>query len=143
MGKSLSTTLATVLSVALGVAALVDQTATHSLIDHADAMYAPHGKDPSAGLLYGVLYTISVVGLVLWLLALRAHRAGSRWAAVVTVLDAVLVAALALVLLTSREYGEQIWPARWGVLALLSPLAGVVSLAGARRTTAGPTVRTS
>lgn len=157
MRKSLSVTsvvAALGLSVLLAVVALADQVGGQSLMDHADAMYASHGKDPSAGLLYGTLYTIAGLGIVLWLLALRSVRAGSRWARLVVAVNIVVLALLAVVVLVSSEYGDQIWPTSWGILALLPALAGVPALPGRRRepvsatsaaprTTAGSSARTS
>jgi hypothetical protein len=121
-------TSAAALSAVLGVAALFDQAAVHHLTDHADAMYARHGKEVGAGVLYGLLYTIAAIGALLWLLPLRAVRSGSRWAAALTVGVATVTAALAVVLLVSREYGEQIFPAVWGVLALLPALVGALAV---------------
>lgn len=157
MRKSLSVTsvvTALGLSVLLAVVALADQVGGQSLMDHADAMYASHDKDPSAGLLYGTLYATAGLGIVLWLVALRSVRAGSRRARLVVAADVLVLALLAVLLLTSSEYGDQIWPARWGILALLPSLAGVAALPGirqepvsatsaARRTTAGSSARTS
>lgn len=133
-GSTAAVVSALVLSVVLAVAALVDQVAIHSLTDHADAMYAPHGKDPSAGLLYGLLYTVAAVGVLLFWLSLRAVRSGSRWATALIVGSAVVMAGLAAVLLASSEYGEQIYPPVWGVLALLPPVAAVAGLLAPRRT---------
>ncbi len=142
MRKSLSiSSLAAALglSALLAVVALVDQVGGRSLMDHADAMYAPHGKEPSAGLLYGSVYTVAGLGTVLWLLALRSVLVGGRWARPVVAVNVLVLALLAVVLLASREYGEQIWPARWGILALLPALAGLAALPGRRRATAGAT----
>jgi hypothetical protein len=157
MRKSLSVTFvltALGLSLLLSVVALADQLGARSLVDHADAVYAPHGKDPSAGLLYGTLHLVAGLGAVLWFLALRSLWAGGRWARALVVTAAVVAVLLALVLLTSREYDEQIWPLRWGVLALLPALAGLPAVAvraprgvsatpAAPRTTASSTGRTS
>jgi hypothetical protein len=40
---------------------------------------------------------------------------------------AAITAALAVLLLASTEYGAQIFPPVWGILALLPPAAGVVA----------------
>jgi hypothetical protein len=109
------------LSAVLLVAALADQLGARSLVDHATALYAPYDKHIDAGLLYGAVYGVAVIGLVLWLIALRAGKATAVVATVVT-------AALAVVLFTAGEYGGTIFPPVWGVLALLSPAAGVVAV---------------
>lgn len=120
-------TAAIALPVVLVVAALIDQAGGRSLANHAIAMYAPYGKAPSSGLLYGLLYTVAVVGALLWLVVLRPARNGRRSAPVLAVVMVVITAALALLLLTSAEYGSAIFPPLWGILALLSPVAGVVA----------------
>ena len=122
MRQSLSERVATVaavaLSAALGLAAIVDQIGGRSLADHASATYAPYGNDPSAGLLYGLVYSIAAVDLLLFLVVLRRR---TRVMAIVTVL---VTASLALTLLFVREYGQPIYPSIWGLLALLPPIAG-------------------
>ena len=121
--------LAIALTLALGVAGLTDQLGGRSLMDHASELYAPHGKDAEPGVMYGVLYTVAVLDLALWLLVLRSARAGGRWTLLLTAIVTVVGASLAALLLGSKEYGEQIFPTVWGLLALLPPAAGVVLIA--------------
>lgn len=121
-------TAAVVLSAVLAGAAIIDQTGGHSLTDHAAALYAPHGKQPDAGLLYGLVYTVAAVGGLLWLPVLRAVRSRRRSAPVLAVVVSTITAVLAAVLLTSTEYGGQIFPPLWGTLALLPPVAGVLAV---------------
>jgi hypothetical protein len=120
---------AVALSVVLAVAAVIDQVGARTLVDHATAVYAPHGKQPSSGLLYGLLYTVAVLGALLWLVVLRPARNHRRSAPVLAVVMTVLTAALALLLLASAEYGSAIYPPLWGILALLPAVAGVVASA--------------
>jgi hypothetical protein len=120
---------AVALSVVLVVAAVVDQVGGRTLVEHATAMYASHGKQPSSGLLYGLLYTVAVLGALLWLVVLRPARNRRRSAPVLAVVMTVLTAALALLLLVSAEYGATIYPPLWGILALLPAVAGVVASA--------------
>jgi hypothetical protein len=122
-------TAAIAFSVVLVIAAVIDQVGGRSLAEHAAAMYAPHGKQPSSGLLYGLLYTVAVLGGLLWLTVLRPARKGRRSAAVLAVVMTVITAALALLLLVSAEYGSTIYPPLWGILALLPSAAGVVATA--------------
>jgi hypothetical protein len=132
-----------VLSAVLAAAAIVDQTGGHSLTDHATAVYAPYGERPDPNLLYGLVYTIAVVGALLGLLVLRAVRSRRRSAPVLAIVVATVTAALAAVLLASTEYGAQIFPPLWGILALLPAAAGVATamLLFRRRQAARPAYR--
>ena len=127
MRQSLSAAGAVVLSVVLAVAAIVDQAGGRSLAEHASAMYEPYGKDPNAGLLYGLVYAIAIVDLVLFLLVLRGARQGTRTAGIVAVVAMLLTGSLALTLLLASEYGQRMYPSQWGLLALLPPVAGGLS----------------
>lgn len=118
----------------LATAAVMDQVGGRALVEHATTMYAPHGKEVSAGLLYGLLHGIAVTNLVLWLLVLLTARAGSRWATPFAVVTALIGAALAGTLLGAREYGESVFPTLWGLLALLTPLAGALAVTQLFRT---------
>jgi hypothetical protein len=118
---------AVVLSVVLAVAAIIDQAGGRSLADHATAVYAPYGKEPDPNLLYGLVYTVAAVGAVLWLLVVRAVRSRSRLALALDIVMVTITAAPAVLLLVSTEYGQQIFPPLWGVLALLPPAAGVIA----------------
>ena len=118
---------AVALSAVLLAAAVVDQTGGHSLTEHATAVYALYGEQPDPNLLYGLVYTVAVVGALLWLLVVRAVRSGRRSAPGLAVVVATITAALAVLLLASTEYGAQIFPPVWGVLALLPPAAGVAT----------------
>ena len=89
--------------------------------DHAAAMYAPYGKRPDPNLLYGLVYTVAAVGALLWLLVIRAVRSRRRSAPVLAVAVTTITAALALLLLASTEYGAQIFPPLWGILAFRPP----------------------
>ena len=125
--------LAVALSAVLVVAAIIDQTGGRSLADHAAAMYAPYGKQPDPNLLYGLLYTVAAVGALLWLLVARSVRSRRRSAPVLAVVVTTITAGLALLLLGTSEYGSQIYPPLWGVLALLPVAAGAVAVALLRR----------
>ncbi len=114
-----------VLSVVLAAAAIVDQAGGHSLTDHATAVYALYGERPDPNLLYGLVYTVAVVGALLWLLVFGAVRSRSRSAPVLAVVVVTITAALAVLLLVSTEYGAPIFPPLWGILALLPPASGL------------------
>jgi hypothetical protein len=107
--------------------AIIDQTGGRSLADHAATMYAPYGKRPDPDLLYGLVYTVAAVGALLWLLVLRAVQSRGRSAPILTVVVTAITAALALLLLATAEYGTQIFPPLWGILAILPPAAGILA----------------
>ena len=117
------------LSAVLLVAAVVDQAGGQGLIHHATAVYAPYGKEADPNLLYGLVYTVAVVGALLWLLVFRAARAHRRSAPILAVTTVVVTAALAVLLLATTEYGAQIFPPVSGILAVLPPVAGVATSA--------------
>jgi hypothetical protein len=105
---------------------MADQLGGQSLLEHATAMYAPHGKEPDASLLYGLVYGVAGLDAVLWLSVLRPARWRSRAAAgVVLGLVAAVTGALALALLLATEYGSVLFPPLWGTLAALPPAVGV------------------
>ena len=126
-------TLAVALSAVLVVAAIIDQADGRSLADHVAAIYAPYGKQPDPNLLYGLVYTVAAVGALLWLLAIRSVRSRRRSAPVLTVVVTTITAGLALLLLVTTEYGAQIFPPLWGVLAMLPPAAGILAAVLLRR----------
>ena len=115
------------------VVAIIDQTGGRSLADHATAMYAPYGKRPDPNLLYGLVYTVAAVGALLWLPVIRVVRSRRRSAPVLAVVVTTITAALALLLLVSSEYGAQIFPPLWGILAFLPPAAGAFAVVLLRR----------
>lgn len=118
---------AILLSAVLALVAVVDQTGGRSLAEHASAMYAPYGKDPNAGLQYGLVYAIAIVDLALFLPVLRGARKSSRTAGVMAVVVVIVTGSLALALLFASEYGQRMYPSVWGLLALLPPIAGGLS----------------
>ena len=120
--------LAVALSAVLVVVTIIDQAGGRSLADHATAMYAPYGKRPDPNLLYGLVYTVAVVGALLWLLVIRAVQSRGRSAPVLTVVVTTITGALALLLLVATEYGTRIFPPLWGILAVLPPAAGIFAV---------------
>ena len=125
--------LAIVLSAVLVVVAIIDQTGGRSLADHVTTMYAPYGKRPDPSLLYGLVYAVAAIGALLWLLVLRVVQSRGRSAPILTVVVTTVTAALALLLLVSSEYGAQIFPPLWGILAVLPPAAGILAAVLLRR----------
>jgi hypothetical protein len=126
-GAARAVQLAIALSAVLVVVAIIDQTGGRSLAEHAAAIYAPYGKRPDPGLLYGLVYTVAAIGALLWLLVLRVVQSRGRSAPILTVAVTTVTAALALLLLVSREYGAAIFPPLWGVLAILPAAAGILA----------------
>jgi hypothetical protein len=126
-GAARAVLLAIVLSAVLVVVAIIDQAGGRSLAEHAAAIYAPYGKRPDPSLLYGLVYTVAAVGALLWLLVLRVVQSRGRSAPILAVVVTTVTAALALLLLVSSEYGAQIFPPLWGVLAILPAAAGILA----------------
>src|ERR1700759_313938 len=116
--------LAIVLSAVLAVVAIVAQAGGRSLADHVTAMYAPYGKQPDPGVIYGLVYTVAAVGALLWLPVLRTVRSHRRSAPVLALAVTLVTAGLAVVLFGASEYGSRIFPAWWGFLAILPAVAG-------------------
>lgn len=124
-----ATRSAVVLSVVLAAAAVIDQSVGHTLGDHAAVLYAPYGKPASAALLYGLLYTVAGLDLLLWLPVLRSAGSRGRWALVLAAVATTIAASLAVLLLTVTEYGQRLYPSLWGGLALLPAVAGLLTVA--------------
>jgi hypothetical protein len=132
---------AAALSGLLVAAGVVDQVGSQTLLEHAVSVYAPHGKHPGAGLLYGLVYTVAAVDLMLWLVAARVARRAPRTSPYVLTAVTLLSGSLAALLLGAGEYGARVFPTPWGVLALLPAVAGaigsVAAIVGMRHRRAG------
>jgi hypothetical protein len=115
------------LSVLLAVIAIVDQAGSRSLFDHATSAYASHGKEASEGALYGLLYGVAVLDVLLWLAVAGLARSHRLVAAVLGVVVTLLTASLGLTLMLASEYGVHPYTPLWGVLALLPAAAGAVA----------------
>ncbi|GAA1588505.1 hypothetical protein [Kribbella karoonensis] len=115
------------LSVLVAVIAIVDQTGSRSLFEHASGGYAAYGKHASEGALYGALYGVAVVNALLWLLVAGLARSHRLIAAGVGVLVVLLTASLGITLLAASEYGVHPYPPLWGLLALLPAVAGAIA----------------
>ena len=126
-GAARAVLLAIALSAVLVVVAVIDQTGGRSLADHVTAVYAPYGKRPDPSLLYGLVYTVAAVGVLLWLLVLRVVQSRGRSAPILAVVVTTVTAALALLLFVSSEYGARIFPPLWGILAILPAAAGILA----------------
>jgi hypothetical protein len=121
--------IAVVLSVLIAAIAIVDQTGSRSLVDHASTAYAAYGKHVSAGILYGMLYGVAVLDALLWLLVAGLARSHRLIAAGLGVLVVLLTATLGITLLAASEYGVHPYPPLWGLLALLPAVAGAIATA--------------
>ncbi|HEX5596932.1 MAG TPA: hypothetical protein VFX61_13085 [Micromonosporaceae bacterium] len=130
--------LAAALTAVLAGATLVDQFGARSLIEYSNAMYEPHGKQAAPGLLYGLVYAVAVLEAAMWLPVIRVVRSRSRLAPILATLVTIATAGLAVVLLVSAEYGEQVFPPLWGTLAILPPAVGVIAVVQLFRRPSGP-----
>ena len=115
------------LSVLLAVVTIVDQAGSRSLLDHATSAYASHGNQASAAALYGLLYGVAVLDVLLWLAVAALARSHRLIAAVLGVVATLITASLGLTLLLASEYGVHPYTSLWGVLALLPAAAGAVA----------------
>ena len=70
---------------------------------------------------------------MLWLPVVRSVRSHRRSAWVLAVVMSTITAALALLLLGTSEYGTQIFPPLWGILAILPAAAGTLAVVLLRR----------
>lgn len=68
---------------------------------------------------------------------IRAVRSRRRSAPVLAAAVTTITAGLALLLLVSTEYGAQIFPPLWGILAILPAAAGALAVVLLRRRRAG------
>jgi hypothetical protein len=66
---------------------------------------------------------------MLWLIVLGVARSHRRAAAILAAIATAVSAGLAAALLTASEYGDQLFPPLWGLLALLPAAAGVLATA--------------
>ncbi|MFF0343741.1 hypothetical protein [Kribbella sp. NPDC004875] len=119
--------LAVGLSVLLAAIAIIDQTGSRSLGEHATSAYAAYGKHASEGALYGLLYGVAVLDALLWLAVAGLARSHRLIAGVLGVLVVLLTASLGVTLLVVSEYGVRPYPPLWGLLALLPAGAGAIA----------------
>jgi hypothetical protein len=110
------------------IALIIDQASGSSIADHVNALYAPLGLHPDPNVLFGYLYVIGGIGVLLWLTMIWGVRRDKRWARVVASFVLVVATSLALLVLFVSEYGGQIFPTLWGILGLLPCLAGLVAV---------------
>lgn len=113
-----------------------DQLVTHDLDTYLHDLYDPYGKYGQPGAIYGYLYGVAAVGIVTWLLCLRAlGRNAVRGRRMSTaVLGVAVLVTVAPLLIT--EYGQLVIPARLSILylvALLFGLLGTITLWRGRR----------
>lgn len=124
------------LSLVLAAVAIVDQLGSAELLAHAEGLYAAHGVAVSGGLIYGLLYAVAAVNVLAWLGVALGATTRVRWHFLAaTGVAALLTLAMGVTLLTAGEYGGQVFPARWGLLALLPLAAALVGLLRFRRWT--------
>jgi len=121
--------LAAALSFVLAAVAVVDQSGGRSLEAYSVSMYESHGAHVESAVIYGVVYAVAGLLIVLWLLSLLASWASRRWSLGVVILVTVLNASIVLAMLFVTEYGERVLPARWGAMAALPAAAGIVAIA--------------
>lgn len=115
-------------SVVLLIGVIIDQTSIHSLAQHVEALYAPHGLHPDPNVLAGYLYLTGAVGIVLWPIAIRGASGRKRWVPVVATIVFLVGAILAVFTLVVSEYETPLFPTLRGVLGLLPSVAGLTAV---------------
>lgn len=110
------------------IALIIDQVNGDTLARHVEALYAPHDLDPDPNVLFGYLYVVGVIGILLWLATIWGIIQRKRGARVVATIVFVLGTSVALFNVFVSEYGMQIFPTLWGVVGLLPSVAGLVAV---------------
>ena len=119
-----------VLTVIALIALILDQMNGHTLAQHVEALYAPHNLDPDPNVLFGYLYVVGVIGILLWLAAIRGVLQHKRGAKVIATIVFIVGISVGLFNAFVSEYGMQIFPTLWGALGLMPSVAGLVAVIG-------------
>lgn len=111
---------------------LLDQIVLHNLSDHLRDLYTghtPEGQDPGdTTFVAGVLYTIGVLGIVSWLLVIRATRNGKSWVRTGGLVLFLLGLVTACATFVVGEYGTAIVPTPLAVAFALPCVAGLAAV---------------
>lgn len=110
------------------IALIIDQVRGQTLARHVQTLYAPHDLNPDPNVLFGYLYVVGVIGILLWLATIWGIIQHKRGARVVATTVFVLGSSVALFNIFVSEYGMQIFPTLWGVLGLLPSVAGLLAV---------------
>lgn len=112
-------------------ATLLDQLLLGSLEAQLKQVYAPYNVawQGARNLLFTSLLILGVAGMAAWLLTTRAAIRRPTWAALLGTVLVLLGLAVALTLLTAREYGQTLVPTWLGLLNLLPPAIGLIATA--------------
>ena len=116
------------ITVIVSIALIIDQLNGQTLVRHVQVLYAPHDLNPDPNILFGYLYVVGVIGILLWLATIWGIIQRKRGARVVATIVFVLGSSVALFNVFVSEYGMQIFPTLWGVLGLLPSVAGLVAV---------------
>jgi hypothetical protein len=94
-------------------------------------VYAPYNVawKGARTILFTGLLILGVAGMAGWLLTIRAAIRRPTWAALLGTALVLLGLAVALTLLTAREYGQTLVPTWLGLLNLLPPAIGLIATA--------------
>jgi hypothetical protein len=112
-------------------ATLLDQLLFGSLEAPLEQVYAPYNvaRQGARTLPFTGLLILGVAGMAGWLLTIRAAIRRPTWAALLGTALVLLGLAVALTLLTAREYGQTLVPTWLGLLNLLPPAIGLIATA--------------
>ena len=120
--------LLTVIALIALIALILDQMNGYTLARHVEALYAPHDLDPDPNVLFGYLYAVGAIGILLWLATIWGIIQRKRGARVVATIVFVLGTSVALFNVFVSEYGMQIFPTVWGILGLVPSVAALVAV---------------
>lgn len=118
---------ATAISALVLVLAFVDQTGNQSLYAYTESAYARHGVTPDPGLVYAIVYAVTITTTLLWALMIPLSRLRGWWAPALNATAAIITGAIALLMLSSAEYGERIFSPVWGSLILVPAMMGLIA----------------
>lgn len=110
------------------IALVIDQATGHTLAGHVEALYAPYDLDPDPNVLFGYLYVVGTIRILLWLATIWGVKQGKRGVKIGAAL--VFVAGISIALFNAfvSEYGVEIFPTLWSVLGLLPSVAGLMAV---------------
>lgn len=106
---------------------IIDQAGSRQLYGFTEAAYAPHGLTPDPGLVYAILYAVAITITLLWGFVFLLSRKRGWWAPVRSAVATFVTGVTAILLLTSTEYGEQVFSPVWGLLVLTPTVLGIIA----------------
>ncbi|MEU3271396.1 hypothetical protein ABZ639_11150 [Saccharomonospora sp. NPDC006951] len=118
-----------VLTVVSGIVPiLAEGTLTRHLHGIYDGYLDAAEFDSTRSLVLTYLFAVAGIGVLSWLLLIRAAHKGKRWARITATLVFLAATCLAVTNLVVTEYGEPLLPPVIGIAGLLPCVAGLVAV---------------